>query len=134
MNFGYTETQTGLRCSQRKRHTLATAAPYPQRESQSHRSKDPHSGGGGKGANMNTPRVVLLTGCPRQGIQWFARSNQPHAAWESMLKPHENSNTSIVNFLFTLTAQNIKDDMIRFAWSEVSPQDSMGAAQAGYLY
>lgn len=134
MNFGYTETQTSLRHSQRKRHTLATAAPYPQRKSQSHRSKDPHSGGKGKGANVNMPQVVLLTGCPRQGIKWFARSNQPRAACESMLKPHENSNTLIVNFLFTLTAQNIEDDMICFAWSEVSPQDSTGAAQAGSLY
>ena len=134
MDFGYTETQTGLRRSQRKRRTLATAAPYPQRESQSHRSKDSRSGDGGRGANANAPQVALLPRCARQGIQWFARSNQPLAAWESMLKPHENANTSIVNFLFTLTARNIEDDMIWFAQSEVSPQDSTRAAQAGSLY
>lgn len=83
----------------------------------SSRSNNPPQAGDANPAQ--DPQMLLLPGprmrppCPRQGIQWIASRLQPQAAWDRMEKPHEVANTSVVNFLYTLTAFDIKDNISR---------------------
>ncbi|KAH9918424.1 uncharacterized protein B0H18DRAFT_1123031 [Fomitopsis serialis] len=76
------------------------------------------------GSNQQQPAHFPLPPCPRSGIQWIASDMQPRAAWEMSSKPHEAANTSVVNFLSTLTAYDQKDDIAGCADSLFAPHQA----------
>lgn len=111
---------TGPRRTQRQRRTLANA-PY---NAEVNRRRRTLNSGSGDATNARMAQAGFQDLCPRRGIQWIASSKQPHAVWETMLKPHEKSNTSVVNFLLTLTASNVREDMVQYCRSELLPQST----------
>lgn len=74
-------------------------------------------------ANFNL--LGVLPPCPRGAVTLVINSNRPQAAWEIASRPHEASGMTVMNFLFTLTAQNIRDDVTRCGKSIFNIQSTM---------
>lgn len=55
----------------------------------------------------------ILPPCPRQGQPFTAGQGQPRAAWQIARRPHEATNITVANFLFTLTAQDVRQEIAR---------------------
>lgn len=103
----------------RQRRSLAST-PYPK----SRASRRPIGQEPAPNGQQQVP-VALWPLCPRRGIDWVAGSNQPQAAWQLMTKPHEVVRTSVTNFLFTLTAHDMRDDTLLSARSILRSQEQL---------
>lgn len=113
---------TGPKRSLRQCHSLAVS-PYDPK------SRKPDDG---QAQNPEPPRVAEGL-CPRRGRAHKASRDQPQAAWETMAKPHKAARTTVVNFLYTLTAYDKTEDIARSVPSMFVPGEAMFKAIDGSL-
>lgn len=60
--------------------------------------------------------------CPRNGLQYVAGARQPQAAWEIAPRPHEAAGITVANFMFTLTAHDVREDIAGCGELALTPQ------------
>lgn len=68
--------------------------------------------------------------CARTGVHWSVSRHQPQAAWEISNGPHQTLSTTLENFMYTLTAYDMKQDVALYARELFSYSRQMSAAKS----